>query len=59
MKIGTAVINHIPSPDRKTITFQAPVPVPAGTSFIRGIRIYKASVSNANGESNSISFDYR
>jgi hypothetical protein len=57
VKIGSAVVNDISSPDGKTITFQAPAP--SGDSFIRGIRIYKASVSNANGESNSIDFDYR
>jgi len=51
------VVNEISSPDGKTITFQAPVP--SGDSFIRGIQIYKASVSNANGESNSINFWYR
>ncbi len=57
LKIGSSVVNEISSPDGKTITFQAPVP--SGDSFIRGIQIYKASVSNANGESNSINFWYR
>jgi len=57
VKIGSALVNDIPSPDGKTITFQAPAP--SGDSFIRGARIYKASVSNANGESNSINFWYR
>jgi len=56
VKIGSAVINSIPSLDGKTITFQAPPPT--GTSFLPGIRIYKSSVSNANGDSNSIFFDY-
>lgn len=57
VQIGSAVVANLNSPDRKTIVFQAPTP--AGESFIPGIRIYKASVSNANGQSNSISFDYR
>jgi hypothetical protein len=57
VKIGSAVLQDIPSPDSKTITFKAPAP--SGDSFIRGIRAYKASVSNGNGESDSITFDYR
>jgi hypothetical protein len=57
VRIGSAVVDKLSSPDGTTLTFQAPAP--AGTSLIRGIRIFKASVSNANGESNSISFDYR
>lgn len=57
IKIGSAVVTNLSSPDGKTITFQAPAP--AGSSLIPGIRIYNASVSNANGHSNSISFDYR
>jgi hypothetical protein len=57
VEIGSAVVNDISSADGGTITFQAPSP--SGDSFIRGIRICEASVSNANGESNSISFDYR
>jgi hypothetical protein len=51
------VVNDLSSADGKTIALQAPAP--AGDSLIRGIRTYKASVSNANGESNSITFDYR
>lgn len=57
IKIGSTVVTNLSSPDGKTITFQAPGP--AGSSFIPGIRIYHASLSNANGQSNSISFDYR
>jgi hypothetical protein len=57
VKIGSAVVNDISSTDGNTITFRAPTP--SGDSLIRGIRTYKASVSNANGESNSITFDYR
>lgn len=57
VKIGSAVVNEISSSDGNTITFRAPAP--SGDSLIRGIRTYKASVSNANGESNSITFDYR
>jgi hypothetical protein len=57
VQIGSAKATNLSSPDGKTITFQAPAP--AGSSFIQGIRIYNASVSNANGQSNSISFEYR
>lgn len=57
VRIGSSVVDNLSSPDGKTITFRAPEPV--GSSFIHGIRIFKASVFNANGESNSISFDYR
>jgi hypothetical protein len=57
VQIGSAKVTNLSSPDGETITFQAPAP--AGSSFIHGIRIYNASVSNANGQSNSISFDYR
>jgi hypothetical protein len=57
VQIGFAAVTNLSSPDGKTITFQAPAP--AGTSFIHGIRIYDASVANANGQSNSISFWYR
>jgi hypothetical protein len=57
MQIGSAKTTNLSSPDGKIITFQAPAP--AGSSFIQGIRIYNASVSNANGQSNSISFEYR
>jgi len=57
VQIGSAKVTNVSSPDGKTITFQAPAP--AGSSFIQGIRIYNAWVFNANGQSNSISFDYR
>jgi hypothetical protein len=57
VQIGSAKVTNLSSPDGKSITFEAPAP--AGSSFIQGIRIYDASVSNANGQSNSISFDYR
>lgn len=57
VEIGSAVVSNLSSVDGKTITFQAPPP--RGESFIRGTRTYWASVSNANGKSNSISFDYR
>lgn len=57
VQIGSAVLTGVPSSDGKTITFQAPQP--SGTSFIPGIRIYEISVSNANGQSNPIAFEYR
>jgi hypothetical protein len=55
VKIGSAVVNDIFSTDGNMITFQALAP----SGLIPAIRIYKASVSNAKGESNSITFDYR
>ena len=57
VQIGSSLVADLSSPDGKTITFQAPAAT--GSSFMPGIRIYKLSVSNANGLSNSISFDYR
>ncbi len=57
VKIGSSVVDSMQSPSRKTITFQAPAPT--GDSFVYGNRVYQASVSNSNGESNSISVDYR
>ena len=57
VRIGSVEVNNIPSPDGKTISFQAPIP--SGDSFDYGNRVYQASVSNANGESTSISIDYR
>jgi len=57
VRIGDAVVNNLPSSDGKTITFRAPEP--AGRSLIHGMQIFKASVVNSNGESNSISFTYR
>ena len=57
VKIGSSVVDNIQSPDGKTITFQAPIP--SGESFEYGNRVYQAYVSNSDGESNSISVDYR
>jgi hypothetical protein len=57
VRIGNAVVDNLPSPDGKIITFRAPRP--EGRSLIRGIRVFKGSIVNANGESNSISFSYR
>ncbi len=57
VRIGASVVDNLSSPDGKTITFRAPAA--AGSSSAHGIRIFKASVLNANGESNSISFQYR
>ncbi len=57
VKIGDAVVSNVLSPDGTTLTFQAPLP--AGTSFIPGLAYYNASVSNAKGESNCITFVYR
>lgn len=57
VEIGAAVVSNVSSVDGKTIRFQAPAP--AGESFIRGVRIYWASVSNADGRSNSIALEYK
>jgi hypothetical protein len=55
--IGLASIADIPSPDGKTITFAAPAP--QGASFIPHLQYFEASISNANGQSNRITFSYR
>ena len=57
VRIGSAVVSNISSLDGKTITFLAPVP--EGSAFIPSTRIYQALVFNADGESNSILFQYR
>jgi hypothetical protein len=57
VKIGSAVVSGVSSPDGKTIMFHAPAP--AGITFIHGIKIYGATVINTKGQSNSISFGYR
>src|SRR5579872_3863876 len=55
--IGSAAVPEIASTDGKTITFKAPEP--EGTSLQTGMRVYKAWVSNTNGESNRVTFGYR
>ena len=57
VQIGSAVVDNLSSPDGHTIKFEA-APA-AGLSFIPGMKIYTATVTNANGQSNSISFGYR
>jgi hypothetical protein len=57
VRIGSVVVNGLPSSDGKTITFKAPVPDDR-SSFVSRIGVYKMSVSNANGQSNSISLWY-
>jgi hypothetical protein len=57
VRIGSVVVNGLPSSDGKTITFKAPVPDDR-SSFVSRIEDYKMSVSNANGQSNSISLWY-
>lgn len=57
VEIGSAIVGNLSSIDGKTIRFHAPAP--AGESFIRGVRIYWASVSNADGRSNLISLEYK
>ena len=55
--IGSATVAGITSPDGKTITFTAPAP--QGTSFMPRLQYFQASISNANGQSNSVVFSYR
>ena len=57
VKIGLTVVTGLSSSDGRTISFRAPYP--NGASFIRGIKIFTATVTNANGQSNSMSFGYR
>ena len=57
VRIGSAVVDNLSSHDGKTITFRAPEP--AEEEHTQGMQVFRASVSNANGESNSISFSYR
>jgi IPT/TIG domain len=57
VRVGSVVVNRVPSSDGKTIIFEAPVPDDR-SSLISSIGVYEISVSNANGESNSISLWY-
>lgn len=57
VRIGSGLVIGVPSRDGKTLTFQAPAP--SGSSLTPNLQIYEASVSNSNGESNSIIFWYR
>lgn len=57
VKIGSAIVNSLSSADGKTIVFRSPPP--SGITLSQGLQIYRMSVSNANGESNSITFNYR
>jgi hypothetical protein len=57
VRIGDVEVNNLPSADGKTITFRAPERT--RTSLIHSVQTFRASVVNANGESNSISFAYR
>jgi IPT/TIG domain len=57
VRMGSAVASDLHSADGKTLTFRAPDP--EGNAFIPSLRMYKASVLNADGESTSILFQYR
>ena len=57
VKIGSALVERISSADGKTLTF--PAPALSEDNFRHGIRRFKASILNANGESNAIFFAYR
>ena len=52
--IGNAVVSNVPSPDGRSLSFEAPQP--EGTSSHSGY--YEARISNANGESNTITFAF-
>jgi hypothetical protein len=57
VRIGSAQVNNVPSSDGTTLTF--PAPMPAGNSVTPGLACYQASITNANGESNSIAVVYK
>lgn len=57
VRIGDVLVNNLPSPDGKTVTFRAPERT--RTSLLHSLQTFGLSVVNANGESNSISFAYR
>ncbi len=56
VKIGAAVVSDVPSPDGKTLSFEAPLP--QGDSLIPGLYRLEASVENTNGTSNAIVLSY-
>ncbi len=58
VRIGSATVENVPSADGKTITFKAPIP-DQRSRFFDHLEIYKMSVSNANGQSNLITFWYQ
>jgi hypothetical protein len=57
VRVGSVVVNGVPSSDGKTITFEAPVPDDR-SSFLSNVGVYEMSVSNVNGKSNSITLWY-
>jgi hypothetical protein len=57
VKIGSAVVSNVPSPDGSTLEFEAPLP--AGDSLIRGLYYFEASVANEKDKSNSIAVSYQ
>ena len=57
VRIGSAVVSGVDSPDGVTLSF--PAPAPAGQTLFRPLHIYEATVSNSNGTSNPILFWYR
>lgn len=57
VRIGSSVVYDISSPDGKSLTFEAPPP--PGNSRLRTVYTFDLSVSNSNGQSNTISFGYR
>jgi hypothetical protein len=56
VKIGSAVVSNVPSPDGSSLEFEAPLP--AGDSLIRGQYYFEASVANERGKSNAIALSY-
>jgi hypothetical protein len=57
VRVGSVVVNGVPSSDGKTIIFEAPVPDDR-SSLVSSIGVYEISVFNANGGSNAISLWY-
>lgn len=57
VRIGSAAVTDLSSPDGTTLTFRAPAS--PDKNLMRGMQIHEALVSNANGQSNAIIFDYR
>ncbi len=60
VKIGNSVVSNVPSPDGKTLAFQAPAL--SGAELVSSgaylSAFVQASVENAKGKSNVIAFDY-
>jgi len=56
VKIGSAVVSNVPSPDGSNLEFEAPLP--AEQSLTRGQYYREVSVANERGKSNAIALSY-